>query len=61
MNESPELICSTNDFPMIRTYIVFTGKAKEMKRNKNGISQEIPAEKYEQRTLKTVNAGESFS
>ena len=46
---------------MIRTYIVFTGKAKEMKRNKNGISQEIPAEKYEQRTLKTVNAGESFS
>jgi hypothetical protein len=54
MNASPELICSFNFILLFRTYTVFAGKAKEMRRNKNGISdKKIPAGTDTWRTLKT--------
>ena len=60
MNESPELFCSANDFPMIKTYTVFTGKAKEIGRNRTGIPyKEIPAEKYKRRTRKKQSMQEN--
>jgi hypothetical protein len=42
MNGSPEIIFTTADFILIKTYIVFTGKAKEIEKTRPGFLEEDP-------------------
>jgi hypothetical protein len=42
MNGSPEIIFPTADFILIKTYIVFTGKAKEIEKTRPGFLEEDP-------------------